>query len=78
VGAGVEGAELAHRVAIADDQFGHLAAVVGVLPDVLGRRADGAELEEAVVPPDRGPTFDDAVRPTVVPAPMRTCGPITA
>src|SRR5471032_1662390 len=57
-GAGVEGAEFADRVAVADFQTGRLA--VPFL--VLRRGADRRELEELVVAADGRVAFDDHVR----------------
>jgi hypothetical protein len=57
-GAGVERAELAHGVAIADAQLGELALVA----HVLRHRADGAELVERVVAADGRAALDHAVR----------------
>jgi len=54
----VEGAELAHRVAVADAQ---LAGLPGIFL-VLGNRAQGVELEDAVVLADRGVAFEHAMR----------------
>src|SRR6516165_870000 len=58
-GAAVDGAALAEDVAVADDQPGRLAAVFLV----LGRIADGSELEDAVVRADRGRAVHDHVWP---------------
>ena len=56
--AAVEGAELANRVAVADDQLGRLAAVL----HVLRRATDGGMAVDAVVAADRRRPFDHAVR----------------
>jgi hypothetical protein len=65
--AGVEGAELADRVAVADLQAGRLAGVLLV----LRHRADRVELEDAVVAPDRrGPSI--TLWRYLVPSPIRT------
>ena len=56
--ADVEGAELADRVAVADDQFAGLARVLLVLRD----RAERVELENAVVAADGRVALDHAMR----------------
>ena len=56
--ADIEGAKLADRVAVADDQLAGLARVFFILRDGTER----VELENPVVPPNTGVPFDDAVR----------------
>src|SRR5713101_2835293 len=64
-GAAIEAAVLADRVALADLERGRLAAVLFV----LGRAAERAEPEDAVLRPDAGSPLDHDVRPDRGPLP---------
>ena len=70
--ANVEGAKLSDGVAIANDQLARLTCIFLVLGDC----AQGVELKNFVVFADGGMAFNDAMA-TVVPASMRTWGPMT-
>ena len=72
--AAVERAELADGVAVADHQLGGLARVLLVLRDAPSEANWKMRLSRPMVV---RPSITQCA-PTVVPAPIRTCGPMTA